>query len=525
MQFSNRPVNTGTISLLKSRILKVLEQQSLKQISNTYTTLLQQERLQRMVVGQHYRIQRQYLDNKNKVNIHQRKHNHNIIWDIKNTYAYVAFRMIPRFGIIQECLSHVLERGWQLPANTTTTTVLDFGSGPGTASWATWSMLSDSLNKDHRDFETTFVEPSLPMLNTANSLVSSSFKTNWAKNLIDLTRGLKTKSKAARYDLVLATYTLSELDSVEVRDVTISLLWDLVKVGGCLLIIETGSKENASIISRARDLLLSSIINNSNHDTVTSTSTLNGMEENMELAWMRAKKVGSELLKDDDDGEDTIKKSADNNMAIIPCVIAPCGHNRICPFTTLANYRLGKMKSSDDKLEDDLDEEIEDELLLDNYNDIELTGLGKKLNQQQHQPAITTLSSQINARPWCHFVSRADRLLIPTVGKDGAKSGQDLIMSYSYLAVEKKLIEDNRKNDVGNLEHIKQQQQQQQQQLPQSSYTRILRSPIKNPGRIHLDLCHPSDGLKRLLVSKRQGEQFNRARKAKWGDVWEENNN
>ncbi len=52
------------------------------------------------------------------------------------------------------------------------------------------------------------------------------------------------------------------------------------------------------------------------------------------------------------------------------------------------------------------------------------------------------------------------------------------------------------------------------------SYARILRHPQIRKGHIYLELC-TSDGVKTIVVSKRDRERFNRARKAAWGDIFE----
>jgi ribosomal protein RSM22 (predicted rRNA methylase) len=52
------------------------------------------------------------------------------------------------------------------------------------------------------------------------------------------------------------------------------------------------------------------------------------------------------------------------------------------------------------------------------------------------------------------------------------------------------------------------------------TYSRILRHPQFRKGHVYLQLCTP-DGIKTIVVSKRDRERYNRARKAAWGDVFE----
>lgn len=54
----------------------------------------------------------------------------------------------------------------------------------------------------------------------------------------------------------------------------------------------------------------------------------------------------------------------------------------------------------------------------------------------------------------------------------------------------------------------------------QRTYSRILRHPQFRKGHIYLQLCTPH-GAKTVVISKRDGEVYARARKASWGDVFD----
>ncbi|MCC7107584.1 MAG: rRNA methyltransferase, partial [Chloroflexi bacterium] len=51
------------------------------------------------------------------------------------------------------------------------------------------------------------------------------------------------------------------------------------------------------------------------------------------------------------------------------------------------------------------------------------------------------------------------------------------------------------------------------------SYARIVRHPQIHKGHISLQLCTP-EGMRTIIVSKRDGALFTRARKAEWGDIF-----
>jgi ribosomal protein RSM22 (predicted rRNA methylase) len=48
---------------------------------------------------------------------------------------------------------------------------------------------------------------------------------------------------------------------------------------------------------------------------------------------------------------------------------------------------------------------------------------------------------------------------------------------------------------------------------------RVIRQPQIRSGHVHLELCERG-GLVRAVVSKRDREEYRRARKVGWGDAW-----
>ena len=51
--------------------------------------------------------------------------------------------------------------------------------------------------------------------------------------------------------------------------------------------------------------------------------------------------------------------------------------------------------------------------------------------------------------------------------------------------------------------------------------TRMVRHPVYRPKQVQLTLCS-ADGLRQKLVTKSQGESYKRAKKADWGDGFNE---
>jgi ribosomal protein RSM22 (predicted rRNA methylase) len=99
---------------------------------------------------------------------------------------------------------------------------------------------------------------------------------------------------------------------------------------------------------------------------------------------------------------------------------------------------------------------------------------------------------QVPADDWCHFSVRLPRSRTHRVAKDAALGYED--EKFSYVVMSRAPV--------------------------QNAYSRILRHPQIRKGHIYLQLC-TQDGVKTVVVSKSEGERYNRARKASWGDTFD----
>ncbi|HVH86830.1 MAG TPA: small ribosomal subunit Rsm22 family protein [Terriglobales bacterium] len=91
---------------------------------------------------------------------------------------------------------------------------------------------------------------------------------------------------------------------------------------------------------------------------------------------------------------------------------------------------------------------------------------------------------------WCHFAERVQRMSAHRMAKGAELGYEDEKYSYLIVAREQVALAD----------------------------ARILRHPQKHSGHIEFELC-TNDGLKRETVSRKQGERYRTAKKAKWGDT------
>jgi ribosomal protein RSM22 (predicted rRNA methylase) len=90
---------------------------------------------------------------------------------------------------------------------------------------------------------------------------------------------------------------------------------------------------------------------------------------------------------------------------------------------------------------------------------------------------------------WCHFYQRIPRSSKHRSVKSAELNYED--EKFSYLIASK--------------------------DPPMPINSRILRHPLKRPGHVNLTLCK-SDGIKNITISRKQKEDWRKARKAEWGD-------
>jgi len=93
---------------------------------------------------------------------------------------------------------------------------------------------------------------------------------------------------------------------------------------------------------------------------------------------------------------------------------------------------------------------------------------------------------------WCHFSQRLERTSLHRKLKSAELGYED--EKFSYIAAA--------------------------QQNVARAAARVIRHPVQLKGHIKLELC-ALHGLTQETITRKQGEEFKRARKTKWGDAWE----
>ncbi|MFL5690395.1 MAG: small ribosomal subunit Rsm22 family protein, partial [Ktedonobacteraceae bacterium] len=156
--------------------------------------------------------------------------------------AYAAYRLPATFAAIYATLHEVQKSQphWQ------PYTLLDAGSGPGTALWAANEIWPDLQSCMLLERDTAMISMGKQLAQHARS--ASVQLAEWRH--IDLL----SSWESTPHDLVLTSYVLGELPLLQQEDV-LNKLWSVT--AGALIIIEPGTPVGFSHINRARQHLLS----------------------------------------------------------------------------------------------------------------------------------------------------------------------------------------------------------------------------------------------------------------------------
>lgn len=160
----------------------------------------------------------------------------------EDTLAYALARMPATYAAVSYALSQVetLVEGFS-PRS-----LLDAGSGPGTASWAACTRWTDVARVTMLDHNERF-------LTLARSLAAASGQPALREAGILRTDLTATALPDTQHDLVTLAYALTELPDDAVER-TVGRLWN--RTGGVLVIVEPGRPRDYQRLMRAREALI-----------------------------------------------------------------------------------------------------------------------------------------------------------------------------------------------------------------------------------------------------------------------------
>ncbi|KAJ8366954.1 hypothetical protein AAFF_G00336430 [Aldrovandia affinis] len=165
-------------------------------------------------------------------------------YDEDTALVYLAARLTGGYAAVRRVLNEIKKRD----INFSPHSLLDFGSGVGTALWAMHTLWGDSMK------EAICVDSSAAM----NSLADRLFRGDSDKEapLIKHVyfRQFLPVSPKVQFDVVVSAFSLSELASQKERKETVHTLWR--KTHSYLVLVENGTKDGHQILMEARDTLL-----------------------------------------------------------------------------------------------------------------------------------------------------------------------------------------------------------------------------------------------------------------------------
>ncbi|XP_035655456.1 methyltransferase-like protein 17, mitochondrial isoform X2 [Oncorhynchus keta] len=158
--------------------------------------------------------------------------------------VYMVAKLAGGYAAVKRVLNEIKKRDPSFSPHS----LLDFGSGLGTAVWASHSFWGDTLK------EMVCVDNSGAMNTIADRLLRGSSEKDEPVIKQVYFRQFLPVSPKVQFDLVVGAFSLSELASQKEREDAILTLWR--KTSSYLVLLENGTKEGHQILMDARDILL-----------------------------------------------------------------------------------------------------------------------------------------------------------------------------------------------------------------------------------------------------------------------------
>jgi ribosomal protein RSM22 (predicted rRNA methylase) len=184
----------------------------------------------------------------------------------EDTMAYSYYFMGNRYGVQQRIFAETK----QMMPNFKPKRVLDFGCGPATALAAAlevWAGKPEGVSRrdmdaDRRVYHKTPIVQKYTGVDVSRSMIEAA--TIMAQDLpVDSVFFSKTadvlraaQDRGDRYDLIVAAYSLSEMASDPARKAATQVLYELLDVGGVLVIVEQGNPKGSHTVRTARQFIL-----------------------------------------------------------------------------------------------------------------------------------------------------------------------------------------------------------------------------------------------------------------------------
>lgn len=162
------------------------------------------------------------------------------------TTAFLAYEMEATYASAH----HVFRQLQQQHPSFKPTSVLDFGAGPGTASWVAKEFYGESLERYR------VVEPSQSMLDAAQVLLEGFPGLSVRRTMAEMKRELENGLK---YDLIVLNFVLSDITTDFERVAVLSAVWELLSDKGVLVLADRGSPWGSHQVRSARQFILDAV--------------------------------------------------------------------------------------------------------------------------------------------------------------------------------------------------------------------------------------------------------------------------
>uniref|UniRef100_H0XAU8 Ribosome assembly protein METTL17, mitochondrial n=1 Tax=Otolemur garnettii TaxID=30611 RepID=H0XAU8_OTOGA len=158
--------------------------------------------------------------------------------------VYMAARLDGGFAAVSRAFHEIRTRIPEFQPQT----LMDFGSGSGSVTWAAHSIWGQSLR------EYVCVDSSAAMLGLAEKLLKGGSESGEPYVPGVFFRQFLPVSPKVQFDVVVSAFSLSELPSKDARAKVVQTLWR--KTSNFLVLVETGTKAGHCLLMEARDLVL-----------------------------------------------------------------------------------------------------------------------------------------------------------------------------------------------------------------------------------------------------------------------------
>ncbi|XP_053324497.1 methyltransferase-like protein 17, mitochondrial [Spea bombifrons] len=158
--------------------------------------------------------------------------------------VYLVSRFDGGFAAVTRALQEIRQRVPEF----TPQTLLDFGSGVGTVTWAAHAVWGESIG------EYLCVDASASMNKLSELVIKGGTETGNMHISGVYFRQFLPLSPKVQYDLVVSAFSLNDLPSMAERQKTIQTLWR--KTGNFLVLVENGTREGHQLLMEARETVL-----------------------------------------------------------------------------------------------------------------------------------------------------------------------------------------------------------------------------------------------------------------------------